>query len=251
MFEKLYEEILEDIKNGNGDKYLIEKIYPGVYTVLTDEYAVRLTIPENAEPKNFREGHMVDRVLMRTFYIYHDGGTLINDENSVFGGKSVKATFVNKDELSAFGKRLMEENENLSAIRNEETQEIYLCYLSAILKTFDIYQTAAVIKDKQNDDRVSKTDTEIKLLQTLNPDLPVIRIPNEGIAIDPKVYIAEYADDENGVRFYSREDFRYLYFNANKSSFENMSANERHYTLDKKCAKLDWKEAIFVESEEL
>lgn len=246
MFEKLYEEILEDIKNGNGDKYLIEKIYPGVYTVLTDEYAVRLTIPENAEPKNFREGHMVDRVLMRTFYIYHDGGMLINDENSAFGGKSVKATFVNKDELSAFGKRLMEENENLYAIRNEETQEIYLCYLSAILKTLDIYQTVAVIEDIQ-----AKMESKTNLLQTLNPELPVIRIPNEGIAIDPKVYIAEYADDENGVRFYSREDFRYLYFNANKSSFENMSANERHYILDKKCAELDWKEAIFVESEEL
>lgn len=245
MFEKLYEEILEDIKNGNGDKYLFEKVLDGMYIVLTDEYAVTLMIPEYIAPKKFRKAINLRDVFMRTFYVCSDGKTCINNISTP-DTKPVKATLVDKEELSVFGKRLMAEEENLVAIRCEETLKIHLCVLSATLGTVIIYRTVAVIEDIQ-----AKMESKTNLLQTLNPELPVIRIPNEGIAIDPKVYIAEYADDENGVRFYSREDFRCLYFNANKSSFENMSVNERHYILDKKCAELDWKEAILVESEDL
>ena len=244
MFEKLYEEIQEDIKNGNGDKYLFEKVFDDMYIVLTDEYVVTLIIPENIAPKKFCKAINKDNVFMRMFYVCSDGKTYINNICTP-EARQVEATFVDKEELSVFGKRLMAE-ENLVAIRCEETLKIHLCVISTILNTVTIYKTVAAIEDIQ-----AAMNTKINLLQVLHPELPVIRIPNEGIAIDPKVYIAEYADDENGVRFYSREDFRYLYFNANKSSFENMSANERHYTLDKKCAKLDWKEAIFVESEEL
>lgn len=245
MFEKLYEEILEDIKNGNGDKYLFEKVLDGMYIVLTDKYAVMLMIPENIAPKKFRKAINLSDVFMRTFYVCSDSETYINNISTP-DTKPVKATLVDKEELSVLGKRLMTEEENLVAIRCEETQKIHLCVLSATWGTVTIYRTVAVIEDSQ-----AKLKSETNLLQVLYPELPVIRIPNEGIAIAPKVYIAEYADDENGVRFYSREDFRYLYFNANKSSFENMSVNERYYILDKKCAELDWKEAIFVESEEL
>jgi hypothetical protein len=245
MFEKLYEEIQEDIKNGNVDKYLFEKVLDGKYIVLTDEYVVTLIIPEYIAPKKFRKAVDVDNVFMRTFYVCSDGKTYINNISTP-DTKPVKATLVDKEELSVFGKCLMAEEENLVAIRYKETQKIHLCVLSATLGTVTIYRTVAVIEDRQ-----AKMESKINLLQVLYPELPVIRIPNEGIAINPKVYIAEYVDDENGVRFYSREDFRYLYFNANKSSFENMSVNERHYILDKKCAELDWKEAIFVESEEL
>lgn len=245
MFEKLYEEILEDIKNGNGDKYLFEKVLDGTYIVFTDEYVVTLMIPEYIAPKKCRKAVDIDDVFMRTFYVCSDGETYINNISTP-DTKPVKATLVDKEELSVFGKRLMAEEENLVAVKCEGTMRIHLCVTSAILSTVTIYKAVAVIEDTQ-----AVMDIKINLLQGLYPELPVIRIPNEGIAIDPKVYIAEYADDENGVRFYSREDFRYLYFNANKSSFENISANERHYILDKECAALDWKEAIFVESEEL